>query len=83
LRDNEGGSYKKGVSRLALEAVCMSCSKKTAVDPSESQYTKLKNGLTKLYICKACNERMKQDAVKSTGLDPKMLDPKGYDKLLP
>lgn len=68
---------------MSLEAKCMTCKKTYRLEPADPYYQKLKMNLTKLYICKSCSTAMKEEAVRSTGLNPDMLDPKGHDKLVP
>ena len=68
---------------VTLEVRCMSCAKKFVLEPGDPQYRKLKAGQTKLYVCKTCNNAIQEEAIQSTGIDPKLLDPDGHDKLVP
>lgn len=61
----------------------MSWAKKFLLEPSDPQYSKMKEGKIKLYICKSCGNSLKEDAIKSTGINPNILDGHGHDKLVP
>ncbi|WP_036746852.1 DUF2197 domain-containing protein [Paenibacillus sp. UNC451MF] len=68
---------------MSLEVQCFNCSGKFTIEHSDPQYVKIKNKQTKLYVCQSCNLSIKGEAIKQTGFDPKLLDPKGYDKFVP
>lgn len=68
---------------MSLEVQCFNCNGKYILEHSDPQYAKIKSKQTKFYVCKSCNSSIKGEAIKQTGFDPKLLDPKGYDKLVP
>ncbi|MBE1446788.1 uncharacterized protein YlaI [Paenibacillus sp. OAS669] len=71
------------VFRCPWRFQCFTCNGKFLLDPSDPQYRKVKTKQTKYYVCRSCNSSIQGEAVKQTGLDPKLLDPKGYDKFIP
>jgi uncharacterized protein YlaI len=65
-----------------LKAACSFCKREYVIEPSDPQYSKIKNNLTKMYVCKKCNNVFQEEARKNVDLDPAMLDPHNYDKLV-
>lgn len=66
-----------------MKVVCYMCKKEYEIDGSDPQYRKIKSGESKMYTCKNCNNSIKQEAIKSTGFDPSLMDPDKYDKFIP
>jgi len=60
----------------------MSCRKEFTLTPGDPGYARLKNKQTAYYVCPACNQTMKREAIQSTGIDPDLLDPKKFDRLI-
>ncbi|UOQ43574.1 hypothetical protein MUN89_16895 [Halobacillus salinarum] len=58
----------------------MTCRKTYEIDRTDSQYTKLKQGKTKLYVCTNCNTSIQQSANTTTGTSASDLDP--YTEIL-
>ncbi|WP_260400921.1 YlaI family protein [Salirhabdus euzebyi] len=58
-----------------MDVICMTCQKAYTIDSKDPQYTKLKRGLTKLYICTNCNQSIQGEASRTKQINPHDLDP--------
>ncbi len=54
---------------------CMTCQKQYEIHQQDSQYSKIKRGLSRLYVCKNCNTSIQENAGKVTGISAADLDP--------
>jgi uncharacterized protein YlaI len=66
-----------------LQVRCVLCSRNYELDQSDPQYRKFVNKETKVYVCKRCNAQSQNEAISTTGIDPNLLDPEQYDKIVP
>jgi uncharacterized protein YlaI len=71
-------NIESALSISRLKAQCMSCAKCFELHPNDLQYTRLKRGQTKLYICEGCNRALKEEAIQSSGVRPDFIDPVNY-----
>lgn len=65
-----------------MQVTCMLCRKTYVLDQRNPQYMRMKQGLSKQYVCAGCNNSLQQDAQRHVEFDPSLIDDKGYDKLV-
>ncbi len=65
-----------------MKVTCLLCRIEEVISPIDRRYNDYKSIKLKSYICKKCNQNMKQEAQVNVDYNPDLLDPKGYDKLI-
>ncbi|WP_407690645.1 DUF2197 domain-containing protein [Salinibacillus xinjiangensis] len=58
-----------------MEVTCMTCQKDFEIDAKDPQYSKLKRGISKMYVCKNCNQSIQGQATNLTNIHLDDLDP--------